>query len=31
MIAVIENYQKEDGTIRIPEVLRKYLDGKETL
>ena len=31
MIAVIENYQKEDGTIRVPEVLRKYLDGKETL
>ena len=31
MIAVIENYQKEDGTIRVPEVLRKYLDGKESL
>ncbi|MBQ8156945.1 serine--tRNA ligase [Candidatus Saccharibacteria bacterium] len=31
MIAIIENYQKADGTIRIPEVLRKYLDGKETL
>ena len=31
MIAIIENYQNEDCTIRIPEVLRKYLDGKEIL
>ena len=31
MIAVIENYQNEDMTIRVPEVLRKYLDGKEIL
>jgi seryl-tRNA synthetase len=30
-IAVIENYQNEDMTIRIPEVLRKYMDGKETI
>ncbi len=31
MVAVIENYQNEDMTIRVPEVLRKYLDGKEIL
>ena len=31
MIAVIENYQNEDMTIRVPEVLRKYLNGKEIL
>lgn len=31
MIAVIENYQNKDMTIRVPEVLRKYLDGKEIL
>ena len=31
MIAIIENYQNEDMTIRIPEVLRKYMDGKEIL
>jgi len=31
MIAVIENNQNEDMTIRIPEVLRKYLNGKEIL
>lgn len=31
MIAVIENGQNADGTVRIPEVLRPYLGGKETL
>lgn len=31
MVAVIENYQNEDMTIRVPEVLRKYMDGKETI
>lgn len=31
MIAVIENYQNEDATVRVPEVLRKYLNGKEIL
>ena len=31
MIAVIENYQNEDMTVRVPEVLRKYLNGKEIL
>lgn len=31
MIAVIENYQNEDTTVRVPEVLRKYLNGKEIL
>ncbi len=31
MIAIIENYQNEDMTIRVPEVLRKYMDGKETI
>jgi seryl-tRNA synthetase len=28
LIAIIENYQQEDGTIKVPEVLRKYL-GKD--
>ncbi|MBR5670133.1 serine--tRNA ligase [Candidatus Saccharibacteria bacterium] len=31
MIAVIENNQNEDMTVRVPEVLRKYLNGKEIL
>ena len=26
LIAIIENYQKEDGTFEIPEVLKKYMD-----
>jgi seryl-tRNA synthetase len=30
LIAIIENYQQEDGTIKIPEVLQKYL-GKEII
>ncbi len=31
MIAVIENYQQEDGSILIPEVLRPYMGGKEVI
>ncbi len=27
--AILENYQQADGTIKIPEVLRKYMGGKE--
>jgi len=26
-IAILENYQQEDGTVEIPEVLQKYLPG----
>lgn len=29
MVAIIENYQNQDNTIRIPEVLRPYLGDKE--
>lgn len=29
MIAIIENYQQADGSIKIPEALRKYMGGKE--
>ncbi len=31
MVAVIENYANEDGTFTVPEALRPYLGGKETL
>jgi seryl-tRNA synthetase len=31
MIAIIENYQQEDGTVGVPEVLRPYLGGREVL
>ena len=29
LIAIIENYQQADGSIKIPEVLKKYMGGKE--
>ena len=29
LIAIIENYQQADGTVKIPEVLKKYMGGKE--
>jgi len=31
LIAIIENYQQEDGSILIPEVLRPYMGGKEKI
>lgn len=31
MIAIMENYQQDDGTIRIPDVLRPYLGGQEAI
>ncbi|GHU05716.1 serine--tRNA ligase [Alphaproteobacteria bacterium] len=31
MIAVMENYQKEDGAIVVPEVLRPYMGGLEAI
>jgi seryl-tRNA synthetase len=30
-IAVVENYQQEDGSVLIPEVLRSYLGGAERI
>jgi len=31
MVAILENYQNKDGTVTIPEVLRKYMKGQETI
>lgn len=31
LIAVMENYQQEDGTVTIPEVLRPYMSGLEKI
>ena len=31
LVAVMENYQTEDGKIRVPEVLKPYLGGREVL
>jgi len=30
-IAIIENYQNDDGSITVPQVLRKYLNGLEVI
>jgi len=31
LVAVLENYQNADGSVRVPEVLRPYLGGLELL
>ncbi|MFA5286735.1 MAG: serine--tRNA ligase [Candidatus Omnitrophota bacterium] len=31
VVAILENYQQEDGTVIVPNVLREYLDGKERI
>ena len=30
-VAILENYQQEDGTVLIPEVLRPYMGGQEKI
>jgi seryl-tRNA synthetase len=30
-VAVLENHQQADGSVRVPEVLRPYLGGLERL
>jgi len=29
LIAIIENYQQKDGSIKIPDVLRPYMNNEE--
>jgi len=31
LIAVLENYQQQDGSIEVPEVLRPYMGGQEVI
>jgi seryl-tRNA synthetase len=31
LIAIIENYQQPDGTIRIPDVLQPWMRGRQLL
>ncbi|MEF8851216.1 MAG: aminoacyl--tRNA ligase-related protein, partial [Haloarculaceae archaeon] len=31
MVAVLEYYQNEDGTVTVPETLRPYMDGQEVI
>ncbi len=31
MVALLENYQNRDGTVTVPEVIRPYMKGQETI
>jgi seryl-tRNA synthetase len=31
LVVMIENFANEDGLLRVPEVLRPYLGGKEEI
>ncbi|HMS93220.1 MAG TPA: serine--tRNA ligase [Candidatus Saccharibacteria bacterium] len=31
LVVILENYQNDDGTLTVPEVLRRYLGGREIL
>jgi seryl-tRNA synthetase len=31
LIAILENYQEEDGSVTIPEVLRSYMGGRDRI
>jgi seryl-tRNA synthetase len=31
MVAILEYYQNEDGTVTVPEALRPYMDGQEVI
>ena len=30
-VAILEYYQSDDGTVTVPEVLRPYMGGQETI
>ena len=31
MVSILENYQNKDGTVTVPEILRQYMRGTETI
>jgi seryl-tRNA synthetase len=31
LIAILENYQQEDGSVTVPTALRPYMDGRQTI
>ena len=31
IVAILETHQQEDGSVRVPEALRPYLQGREVL
>jgi seryl-tRNA synthetase len=31
LVSLVENYQQADGSIKIPEILRKYMGGRDVI
>jgi seryl-tRNA synthetase len=31
VVAILENFQEKDGSVRLPQALRPYMDGKDTI
>lgn len=31
LVAILENFQQKDGSVKVPEVLQKYMDGKKVI
>jgi seryl-tRNA synthetase len=31
LVAILENYQRADGTVEVPEVLRPYMGGVDVI
>jgi len=31
LVAILENYQQEDGSVIVPEPLRPYMNGKDRI
>jgi len=31
LIAILENYQQKDGSVKIPKVLQKYMPNKKSI
>ena len=31
LIAILENYQQEDGSVKVPKVLQNYMGGREVI
>lgn len=31
LVAILEHFQNDDGTLRVPEVLQKYMGGRQTI
>ena len=31
LVAILENYQQADGSVKIPQALQKYMGGREVI